>query len=265
MNLNRSFRPARWLVSFLALAPGFIASPPGAFGQAPVGSWDLVFNGRQRGVAQVTFHANGTLDGLAVFTVSGNKLSHTNAAFVYQHIFGAADVQGGWVSNGPARISGYLNLVAVNDEETITNGFSFRGTARSTRLNLQAHGPAGRINLRGLPLLETNVVELDAVGHIGEARVRRVPFPFIEIFTPTAAQPNYFTVLGNGPGYSFDGILLVSRQRFAALYQNRSADVVGPNVAAYAGPYNPARRRGVLKGTDGLNTGIRYRFDPVAP
>ena len=61
------------------------------------------------------------------------------------------------------------------------------------------------------------------------------------------------------------GTLLISHQRYAAFFQDRSEEVLGPRVAAYAGPFNPSRRRGILKGTDGANTGITYRFEPAAP
>jgi hypothetical protein len=249
----------------LALLTGFLGAES-ARAQSPVGSWDIVIGGRyQRGAAQVSFNPDGTIEGTAVFTINGSRLVHTNSGFVYRHIFGSAEVEGGWVRDGGNRITGYLNLIGADEEdEPVMSGFSLRGTARETRLNLVAHGAAGRLLLRGVPP-GTNVVELDGVTHVAEARIRGVPFSLVELFIPSTLEPNLHTIAGNGPGYSFEGTLIISRQRYAAISQDRGAGAPGPRIAAYAGPYNSNRRRGTLRGSNGSNTNIRYRFEPAAP
>ncbi|MGH8244917.1 MAG: hypothetical protein ACREUU_00635 [Gammaproteobacteria bacterium] len=74
------------------------------------------------------------------------------------------------------------------------------------------------------------------------------------IFNPFPV--NYYNVQGSGPAYQYSGLLLVSRQKYAAFFQRR-----GPNdrfITAYAGPFNPATGRGSLVGTDGVNRNIKY-------
>ncbi len=248
----------------LAVLSGLLPTAHAALAQtSPVGSWDIVLGGRyQRGLAQINFQPDGTINGVAVFTIQGNHLSHTNGSYVYRHILGSALAQGEWAQNGPNRITGYLNLIGTGATTGETNGFSLSGVAQPTRLNLLAHGPAGKVSLRGLPLIGTNFSNLPGTNYVGRAQLRRVPFPLIEIFTPTEVAPNHYAIAGGGPGYEFQGTLLVSRQRQAALYQERTAVVTGSDLAAFAGPFNFLRRTGTLKGCDGLNLNMRYRFTP---
>src|SRR6266498_3512222 len=88
-----------------------------AWGQlTPVGDWDFVLSGRERGVAQVSLRPDGSLTGLAVFTffsrtngsIPGGGVSLTN-------LFGAADLQGGWSfrSGSTRQILGYINFLSM--------------------------------------------------------------------------------------------------------------------------------------------------------
>ncbi len=255
------------LIPAIALALGLSLSVPVAHGQtSPAGSWDVVLGGRyQSGLAQIQFLPDGTLSGLAVFTIQGNHFTHTNGSYVYRHILGAAAVQGEWVQAGPKQIRGYLNLVGTNESGAITNGFSLDGIVRPNRLTLLAQGPAGKVNLRGIPLVQTNLADMAATNYVSRVVLRRVPFPLFEIFSAAQLAANIYDLAGGGPGYDFTGTLLISRQRQAALYQHRSAEAEGSALAAYSGPFNLSRRRGTLKGSDGVNLGMRYRFEPGAP
>lgn len=265
MNFLRRIRRIRRIRDLVVLS-GLWLTAPVVFAQtSPVGSWDIVLGGRyQRGLAQVTFQSDGTLDGVAVFTILGTHLFHTNGSYIYRHILGSAAVQGEWVQAGPNRITGFLNLIGSGATAGETNGFSLSGVTQPTRLNLLAHGPAGKVTLRGLPLIETNLSSLPGTNYVGRAQLRHVPFPLIEIFNPTEVAPNHYAIAGGGPGYEFQGTLLISRQRQAALYQERTTVVTGSDLAAFAGPFNFLRRTGTLKGCDGVNLGMRYRFAPGA-
>ncbi len=262
MNFLRRIRRIR----ASAVLSGLLLTAQAVLAQtSPVGSWDVVLGGRyQRGLAQVSFQPDGTLNGVAVFTIQGNHLFHTNGSYIYRHILGSAAVQGEWAQAGPNRITGFLNLIGSGATAGETNGFSLSGVVRPTRLNLLAHGPAGKVTLRGLPLTETNLSNLPGTNYVGRAQLRRVPFPLTEIFAPTEVAPNLYSVDGGGPGYDFHGTLLISRQRQAALYQERTAVVTGSDLAAFAGPFNFLRRTGTLKGSDGANLNMRYRFAPGA-
>lgn len=262
--------PVAFGLALGALGLTLLVLQPTASGQSPVGSWDVVLGGNaQRGVAHLQFNADGSIGGIAIFTVHGNKLSRTNGQYVYQYIFGSAAVQGGWVRDGTNRIQGYLNLISQGDEErdrqTVTNGFSLNGSTKPTRLNLNAHGPSGKMSLKGVPLAETNLVDLTGTNYLAEARVPGIPFPLTEIFTPSQLSPNLYYVTGTGSGYTYTGTLLISVQKYAAFYQERTAEIVGPPIVTYAGQFNPTRRRGELRGTDGFNTNVRYKFQPGAP
>jgi hypothetical protein len=78
-------------------------------------------------------------------------------------------------------------------------------------------------------------------------------------------QPNYYLVRGRGPGYDYGGFLLLSRQRYAAFYQERPVSANESVISAYAGPFNVRTRRGSLIGTDGTNTATKYRLAPEFP
>jgi hypothetical protein len=67
---------------------------------------------------------------------------------------------------------------------------------------------------------------------------------------------NYYNVRGSGPAYQYEGLFLVSRQKYAAFYQVQGAN--NQLVTVYAGPFNPATGRGSLIGTDGVNRNIKY-------
>ena len=76
----------------------------------------------------------------------------------------------------------------------------------------------------------------------------------LPVFNPFPV--NFYDVGGRGPGYEYAGELLVSRQRYAALYQGQGAN--DRFITVYAGPFNPATGRGSLVGTDGVNRNIKY-------
>lgn len=67
---------------------------------------------------------------------------------------------------------------------------------------------------------------------------------------------NYYQITGGGPGYEYTGRFLVSRQRYAALFQSRGSRNEFINV--YAGSFNFATGRGSLVGTDGVSRNIKF-------
>lgn len=250
-----SFRHS--LLLFLLLC----AAPLAQAATSPVGNWDFVLADRQRGVAHVTFNEDGSIDGVAVLTSGSRTLTRTNRNFTYTNLFGLAQVGGSWVRENSGRLSGYINFISGST----TNGLSFRAVARSSRLTLQAFGSAGQVAFRGVPLAETNLVDLaDGTTYLGTVRYRGVPFSVLEIFELTGLGPNAYEVAGGGPGYDYSGVLLISAQRQAAFYQDRGEDSGRPRGAAYSGAIQLPRRRGSWLGTDGVNTAIRYQVAPTA-
>ena len=227
----------------------------------PVGSWDFVLAGNQRGVVKVTFSDDGTLEGIGVLTLS----TATSTGLGVSNLFGSVIIQGAWLFERTNRISGFMNLITEVSTNLTTNGFSFRGTARPSRLNLLGFGFAGQINFRGIPLLETNVVDLGGTASfLGQVKAKGIPFQRLEIFNLTTISPNFYSAIGGGPGYTFVGNLLISNQGIAAFSQFRGTGSGVPVIATYVGPFNLARLRGTLKGIDDLNPVIHYRITAEA-
>src|SRR5262249_47370073 len=83
--------------------------------QVPVGTWDCVLKGDEKGVAQLFFKEDFTLEGRAVFTYTGKTTGiFTNKGITYTNIFGAAKLDGQWSYAKPQRtdrIVGFINGV----------------------------------------------------------------------------------------------------------------------------------------------------------
>jgi hypothetical protein len=258
--------PSAFRRSVLALVLGslnFLSTSSGLWAQnSPIGDWDFILTGNQRGVVKLAFFEDGTLDGVGVLTLTSVTSNGTGTS----NLFGGVLIRGEWLFERTNRISGFMNLITQVSTNTTTNGISFRGTVRPNRLNLLGFGFPGRINFRGIPLTETNVVDLGGdISFLGRVNAKTIPFPRLEIFHLTTIQPNFYSVVGGGPGYDFTGNLLISNQRVAAFSQFRENESVVPAVATYVGPFNPQTRRGMLKGVDDLNPVIRYRISPEIP
>lgn len=251
--------------AFLRLASVVLALAVGAVtqtsGQVPVGSWDFVLSGSEHGVAQVTFLADGQLTGQVALTFFGSGAARTNGAAVIRPIYGAASLDGTWIYESSNRIAGVLNEISGQSTNLATNGLSFRGVVKPARMHLLAFGSQGRVSFRGVPLVGTN----DLTGtYQGSGRKPRVSFPFIEVLDLAAVGPNNYGVTGRGAGYNSTGTFLVSRQKYAALFQTPGSPTDG-SVSAYAGPFNFNKRRGSFRGTDGTTPGIHYKMFPEAP
>lgn len=301
------------------------ASPP------PVGVWDCVVGGSQRGVAHIFFSPDGTLSGNIFLTFVGRASgTFTNTrGGTFTNFFGGAQLDGRWSYASPgntSRFVGFINEVSrvAGTTTAVSNGLSFSATARASRLTLSALGYQGRLTFRGIPLQQTN----DLSGtYYANVRKQGAPAPMVEAFdvfpvpksedittreissfdcsstnittttnsfsitndnviseyvtylnyvtitqqvcyaTNTVVttiyydfRDNYYGVFGRGPGYDYDGLLLVSRQNYAAFYQaqGENAEI----ITVYAGPFNPATGRGSLVGTDGVSRNIKCAISP---
>jgi hypothetical protein len=100
----------------VALLLAFACGATAQVEESPVGDWDFVMGGAQRGVAHMTFAADGSVTGFAVFTYTRFD-DRTNT-------FGAASLFGGWSfkNSSEKRIVGYITL----ESDSETNGISFR-------------------------------------------------------------------------------------------------------------------------------------------
>jgi hypothetical protein len=144
----------------------------------PVGSWDFVLTGSERGVAQIFFHEDGRLDGRMVFAAFGRSTNNFATNF-----YGGAAIIGQWSyvkPTAPNRILGVINRVSGLAGTTAleTNGLSFRGTVRESKMNLRGFGDQGRVTFTGIPLAGAN----DLSGTYYGSGQRQAAAGFVEIF-----------------------------------------------------------------------------------
>jgi hypothetical protein len=240
----------------------FLTAANALLGQvAPVGAWDFVLTGNQRGVVKAEFFEDGTMQGIGVLTLNTPAPLGTG----FTNVFGSVVIQGAWLFERTNRISGFMNLVSQVDTNFTTNGLSFHGNGKPTRLNLMAFGTPGKINFKGIPLTDTNVVDLGgASSFLGRLTSKNFTFARLEIFSLATVQPNFYSVDGGGPGYVYSGNLLISNQGTAALAQYRAIGTGLVPAATYVGPFNVNTRKGTLRGMDGTNAVVKFRITPEA-
>jgi hypothetical protein len=158
--------------------------------QPPVGTWDCVVSGSEQGVAHLFFNADGTLAGRVILTFSGKTTgTFTNKGITYTNFVGGARLDGRWSYATPTstnRIVGFINGVSglAGTTTSVTNGLSFSGTARGTRLTLMASGYSGPVTFRGIPLETTNA--LTGTSYANGSK-QGTPAPFTEVFDLTPA------------------------------------------------------------------------------
>lgn len=229
--------------------------------QSPVGSWDVVLRGDQKGVAQLTFNPDYTITGTEVITikpapasdddnprgtvnggirVNGTPTSTNSVATT--NFFGASPITGIWQTN----LSGLIIGILSEGDSSGTNGISFRGKRSGSRLNLVGHHEKRTINYRGVPL--TTLADISGNFY---ATGKKEGESYIELFNLTADDdtPNRYIVTGQGPSYDFVGIALLSGQNQLAIASLQSIGTNGV-LSAVSGGYNFSKRRGSLTGVD---------------
>src|SRR5206468_81145 len=149
----------------------------------PVGNWDCVLGGNERGVAQLFFNADGSLSGRALFTFTGRAVAtYTNRGVLYTNFLGGAYLLGQWSYASPTttnRIVGIINGVSSPAGSTTltTNGLSFHGLVGRSKLTLLAVGYQGNVSFQGIRLRATNDL---TGGYYATGQKRGAPTPFVE-------------------------------------------------------------------------------------
>ncbi len=186
-HLYRLFRALACSLGFLLF---LLAAVPASAQAPPIGQWDCVLSGNERGVAHLFFNPDGTLSGRAVYTYVGKTTGiFTNRGVLYTNISDRARLEGNWSYASPTttnRVVGFINLVSTESvsARTITNALSFSGTARASRLTLLSRGYPGQVTFRGIPLQVTNGL---SGTYYGTGQKRSAPGPFTEVFELTPA------------------------------------------------------------------------------
>ena len=125
----------------------------------------------------------------------------------------------------------------------MTYGISFSGVVRpGVRIALSGTRGRGRVVYRGVPLNP-----LPDLGTTLYASCRRSGTTFTELMSLSAGgSPNHYLVTGVGPGYTFDGELLVSALRRGGLATVTSDG--GGLLNAVVGSFSATTGRGSLTG-----------------
>ncbi len=220
---------------------------------SPVGDWDFVLSGSQKGVAQITFNSDFTLSGTEVITARPDPAPDENErggpdpasrhplpgeGTTNTFFFGSSPLVGTWTFNG----SGVVGIL-IEGDVGLTNGISFKGKRSGNRLTLVGHHEGRTINYRGVPLTAASNImgNFSVMGKKdGEA--------FVELMnlTPDITQ-NRYLVTGQGPAYDFTGFALLSVQNQLAIASLQSIGTNGV-LSAVSGSFNPRSGRGSLSG-----------------
>ena len=268
------------LISGLAVLGGSLTShlraqvDPSVLGP----DWDLTLSGQARGVAQITFNANGSLSGQVLIETRktvGSSTSNvdergsfppdvrnggtgsTNSTSSVTNISGLFIIGGSWgFDPSTQRIIGFLNEGAnvrfESSTNATTNSVTFHGVVHGgtrPRMTLSGTSPLGRQVFHGVPLQALPDISgpYAAVGRRGEHSV-------VEFFTLSATGGNNYSVAGSSPGYTYAGgaILSARRQLSIATVANGTN---GINDTIIVGGFNTnflntSRSLGTLKGSD---------------
>src|SRR5262249_9223861 len=133
---------------------------------SPVGSWDLVFTGLQRGVAQITFNNGGTLTGFEVITakphssnqdldgrppgIQNDRVVSGSSNQPPTLLFGGGGLTGSWGYDTAAHVVG----VITESGSELTNGISFQATVKEgVHISMTGFRAGFRTSYRGVPLV----------------------------------------------------------------------------------------------------------------
>lgn len=246
-----------------AAVPALVAlvTSPAQAQTSPVGTWDFILSGSQKGVAFISFSNDFTLRGTEVVTVkpadapdsnprqprpggirvdgSSSTNSSTNVYF-----FGTTDIRGVWAYD----VSGGIVGVFQEGEDDLVNQVSFRGKRSGSKLNLVGHHEDRKIHYRGIP----QPVLPDLQGrYYGTGK--RDGTPFVQIFDlrpdPDSVPNRYVVVPFAPPNEITNGVALVSGQNQMAI---TTLNLEGTNfvLSALSGAFKVNKGRGSLSGVD---------------
>jgi len=273
-------------------AAGILITATAPFGhaapQSPVGDWDFVLGGKQRGVAFISFNSDSTITGGEIIvpvkprtprtptadprnpeglttrptdtptTTSTAGSSATNSNFI-----GASVIGGFWTFDSNGRVIG--NLSQVYQDLASTTTVTTNGTNTVIVVVLKTNGvafrgvvtPGVRMTFNAYTRFGTvtykGVPKVDLADLDGDytAETKRDGLLAFEFFT-LAQDPSTFNAYnitgGLGGSYNFNGLALISRQKQMALYT--ITDEATPRFSTYVGSFDSTTRRGTLKGAN---------------
>jgi hypothetical protein len=266
--------------SALALLASTAPQAQGAAFDSPVGDWDFTLSGNAQGIAQLTFNANGTIDGY-VQNYTTKKLPKdnnprgpsdegtrgvetTNSTTTITNYFGDATVVGFWSFDERGKILGFLNEMTFIRTPTETNpvtyNITFSGVVTlGTRVTLQGLGPLGKVTYSGIP--EGPLVNIS--GNYS-ARGKRGSVSTTEFFTLTSqgGNNNRYDVVGASPSFNFVGEALLSGRKQLSMVTGS----LGTNtffLTALVGSIKTNTAKASLKGRENIRGGVSLSTFPT--
>lgn len=258
-------------VAFLTFDPGFTLFGSELFRPAPPANSSSSSSGESRN--------DGTDASRTGPTTSTNSATSTT------NVYGGATIDGFWTYNQAGRLVGSFNEIHVTLENVTrlqtnvvdgtnmvtsvtqleyvnhTNGVSFRGTVSGNRMTLNVYTDRGLVTFTGVRMATLP----DYSGsYFGVATKDR---PYVEFFssTPSGLGSGGYTIAnGIGPGYFFNGAMMVSKQKQVAIYTLTESGT----LTVLTGPYKTNRFTGAnaiigdLRATDGTRKNFPYKLSP---
>lgn len=253
---------------------------------SPVGNWDFYFSGDQKGVAQINFYPDFTVDGIEISSPgrltkkpSNNPRSEvddrddprsaSDPNLAYEFITGSSIITGSWGYDTQGRVIGALVLTSAN----ATNGWSFTGVAKGVsgpkpRMTITTYHNTSiglRSVLRGV--LRSSLPSIGGTGGFAESgtmvnRINLSTQGYSRILTmaPSGAQ-NIYNVLEAGPGYDGSGIAIVTGNKRIGIYtEHYKPGTTNLQIVVVSGTFNTNKLTGSLKGYDGDKNSIYSRI-----
>jgi hypothetical protein len=253
---------------------------------SPVGNWDFYFSGDQKGVAQINFYPDFTLDGIEVSSPGKlPKIPPTNPRspvvndprggvadpnLPYVFITGTSGISGHWGYDTRGRVIGVMILTSTN----VTNGWSFTGVAKGVsgtkaRMTITTHHNTSiglrsvlRGVLRGAPL-----PSIAGTGGYAEAgkmlnRINLTSQGYSRILTlaPSGYQ-NIYDVQEAGPGYIGGGFAILTRNNRLGIYtEHFEPGTTNLQIIVVSGTFNTNKLTGTLSGYDGVKHSISTKI-----
>jgi len=251
----------------------------------PVGDWDLVYSGKQKGLAVLTFNLDGTLTGYEIVRPVPAKTSSSDVDLRHPggeadrgggtgtstnggstniiantNILGSSVLTGVWNYDSAGKVIGLINQISQTLGPVpvdVTNVVSFRaGVVPGSRITISTYGSGGKNILRGKP-----VSDLGNLGGDFYAAGKRDGLTFFEFadLLPDPGLLNRYDFSGIGPGYTFTGGALVSRTKQIAVFALSD----GGTLSVYTGSFSLVSRKGRLSGVDSNGKKVTYNLTPI--
>jgi hypothetical protein len=264
--MNKHSQKLRLVVGLLSLtlaAAGVDHSARAAAPVSPVGiQWDCVMSGAREGVALLEFSGDPLVAGDGTFTIleflvpkpvnsadsestdrgvnaRGGGSTSTNTV-AGTNLFGAGVSDGQWTYNSSGKIVGFF----AESGESLIHPVSFTGKVSHNKLSLVATTPFGRVIYRGLPPSK----DLPDVSGSWFGTKKDSGQLYNEIFSLTLASNNVYTVTGSGPGYTYDGLFMLTRQKKMGFVSQNTG--TNEPLRAVTGPFDTKRFKFKAHGLD---------------